>query len=126
MSFVRFHCDCWWEGIAMARTTLSASSDNSAIAAASVFLIRLFPSPRDFAMRLWDGTVIEADGGWPRFTLAFKTPGALRRMFGLPVEMSLAEAYIRNDFDIEGEMFAAFRLFDAFGSHPWSPKDLLA
>ena len=62
----------------------------------------------------------------PRFTIVLNTLGALRRMFGVPVEVSLAEAYIRGDFDIEGDMFAASELLEAFGKDPWSPGELLA
>ena len=69
--------------------------------------------PRDFAVRLWDGTVWGAEPGMPaRFTLALKHPGALRRMFWPPGEISLSEAYIYDDFDIEGEIEAVFPLAD--------------
>ena len=38
--------------------------------------------PRDFAARLWDGTIWDAEPGQPtRFTLVLKHPGALRSMF---------------------------------------------
>jgi cyclopropane-fatty-acyl-phospholipid synthase len=69
--------------------------------------------PRDFAVRLWDGTVWGAEPGQPaRFTLVLKHPGALRRMFWPPGEISLSEAYIYDDFDIEGEIEAVFSLAD--------------
>ncbi|HJQ28850.1 MAG TPA: cyclopropane-fatty-acyl-phospholipid synthase family protein [Rubrobacter sp.] len=69
--------------------------------------------PRDFAVRLWDGSVWDAEPGMPvRFTLVLKHPGALRRMFWPPGEISLAEAYIYDDFDIEGEIGAVFPLAD--------------
>lgn len=69
--------------------------------------------PRDFAVRLWDGTVWAAEPGQPaRFTLVLKHPGALRRMFWPPGEISLSEAYIHDDFDIEGEIEAVFPLAD--------------
>ena len=69
--------------------------------------------PRDFAVRMWDGTTWCAEPGQPtRFTLALKHPGALRTMFWPPNEISLAEAYIYDDFDIEGEIENVFRLAD--------------
>jgi cyclopropane-fatty-acyl-phospholipid synthase len=69
--------------------------------------------PRDFAVRLWDGTVWDAEPGQAaRFTLVLKHPGALRRMFWPPGEISLSEAYIYDDFDIEGEIEAVFPLAD--------------
>src|SRR5579871_888503 len=69
--------------------------------------------PRAFAIRLWDGTVWEPEPGYPaRFTLILQHPGALRKMF-LPVsELSLAEAYIYNDIDIEGDIEAIFSISD--------------
>jgi cyclopropane-fatty-acyl-phospholipid synthase len=69
--------------------------------------------PRDFAVRFWDGTVWEAEPGQPaRFTLVLKHAGALRCMFWPPGELSLAEAYIHDDFDVEGRIEAVFPLAD--------------
>ena len=66
---------------------------------------------RDFAVRLWDGQIIPVRAGLPsRFTLVLTHPGALRRMFFPPGELTLAEAYLRGDFDIEGDMVAAMSL----------------
>ncbi len=46
--------------------------------------------PRNFAVRLWDGTTWEAEPGQPtRFTLVLQHPGALRMMFLPPNELSL-------------------------------------
>lgn len=72
---------------------------------------------RHFAVRLWDGTVWRPDpdmGEPPDFTLVLQHPGALRKMFLPPGELSLAEAFIYNDFDIEGDMEAVFPLADQF------------
>jgi len=82
--------------------------------------------PRDFAVRLWDGTVWAAEPGQPaRFTLALKHPGALRRMFWPPTEISLAEAYTYDDFDIEGEIEAVFPLADRLLARRRSPAEVL-
>jgi len=64
---------------------------------------------RDFQVRLWDGTTWGAEKQ-PRFTLVLKHPGALRAMFLSPSELTLGEAYIYDDFDIEGDIEAAFEL----------------
>ena len=48
----------------------------------------------------------------PRFTLVFNHPGALREMFLSPSELALGETYIHGDFDIEGDIDAAFDLAD--------------
>ena len=71
--------------------------------------------PRDFAVRLWDGTVWEPDGGREaRSTIVLRHPGALRAMFWPPGELTLSEAYVYDDFDIEGELEAVFPLADHF------------
>jgi cyclopropane-fatty-acyl-phospholipid synthase len=65
----------------------------------------------DFAVRLWDGTTW-GDRERPRFTLVLKHPGALRNMFTASSELALGEAFIFDDFDIEGSIEAAFELAD--------------
>ena len=79
----------------------------------SEFLGALFKDypGRNFQVRLWDGTVWGA-AKQPRFTLVLKHPGALRAMFSSPSELTLGEAYIHDDFDIEGDIEAAFDLAD--------------
>lgn len=64
---------------------------------------------RDFQVRLWDGTSLGTEKQ-PRFTLVLKHPGTLRAMFSSPSELTLGEAYIYDDFDIEGDIEAAFDL----------------
>src|SRR3990170_2808190 len=69
--------------------------------------------PRDFAVRLWNGTDWGPGEGQPaRFTLVLRRPGALRRMFLPPTELSLGDAYIHGDFDVEGDFEYAFSLGD--------------
>lgn len=70
--------------------------------------------PREFAIRLWDGTTLEADAGRAaRFTVVLKHPGALRAMFLSPSELSLGEAYIYDDFDVEGDIEGIFPAVNA-------------
>lgn len=67
--------------------------------------------PRDFAVRLWEGTTWEPEPGLPaRFTLVLKHPGALRRMFWQPSSLTLGEAFIYDDFDIEGDIEHVFEV----------------
>jgi cyclopropane-fatty-acyl-phospholipid synthase len=62
---------------------------------------------RAFDVRLWAGRVLEADtGDDPPFTLVLTHPGSLRRMLIPPGELTLAEAYLRGDFDVEGDIVA--------------------
>src|SRR5438552_383955 len=63
--------------------------------------------PRDFAVRFWDGSVWEPEAGQePRFTLVLTHPGSVRRMFWPPRRLTVTEAYIFEDYDIEGDMEA--------------------
>lgn len=62
-------------------------------------------------VRLWSGAM------WPDeqrrdAVIAVNHPGALGRMFLPGTEVGLAEAYLRNDFDIEGDIEAAFEVGD--------------
>ncbi|HEX4921797.1 MAG TPA: class I SAM-dependent methyltransferase, partial [Candidatus Bathyarchaeia archaeon] len=66
---------------------------------------------RDFQIRLWDQTTWGTENR-PRFTLVLKHPGTLRSMFSSPSELTLGEAYIYDDFDIEGDIEATFDLAD--------------
>lgn len=65
----------------------------------------------EVGVRLWSGAT------WPDeqrrdAVIALKHPGALSRMFLPGTEVGLAEAYLRNDFDIEGDIEAAFEVGD--------------
>ncbi len=71
--------------------------------------------PRNFDVRFWDGSVWKAETPTPDFTLVLKHPGALRSMFRVTdSDLSLGEAYIYDDFDIEGDIFKVFPLEDHF------------
>jgi cyclopropane-fatty-acyl-phospholipid synthase len=62
-------------------------------------------------VRLWDETAWPDDR--PRSAiLVLKHPGSLSRMFLPGTEVGLAEAYLHNDFDIEGDIEAAFEVGD--------------
>jgi cyclopropane-fatty-acyl-phospholipid synthase len=63
------------------------------------------------SVRLWDGTT------WPderprSAVLVLKHCEAFGRMFLPGTEVGLAEAYLHNDFDIEGDIEAAFEIAD--------------
>ncbi|MGA6993877.1 MAG: cyclopropane-fatty-acyl-phospholipid synthase family protein [Candidatus Deferrimicrobiaceae bacterium] len=69
--------------------------------------------PKNFAVRLWDGTVRKPEAGRePVFTLVINRPGALRRMFWRMSDLALGESYIYGDFDVEGDFESAFALED--------------
>ncbi len=77
---------------------------------------------RDFQVRLWDGTSWGTEKQ-PRFTLVLKHPGTLRAMFSSPSELTLGEAYIYDDFDIEGDIEAAFDLAGYLLAHGRSAEE---
>jgi cyclopropane-fatty-acyl-phospholipid synthase len=75
--------------------------------------------PGDFAVELWTGERLgPAPGVPPRFTLRLAHAGALRRMLWPPGELSLAEAFVRGDFEVEGDLAAAFALRERFSPRP--------
>lgn len=108
-------------------TSLAKTTDRT-VAISLAFLQKLLGDyrPRDFAVRLWDGSVWDAEPGQPtRFTLVIQHPGALRAMFWPPTELTLGEAYIYDDFDIEGDIEAVFTLADHFLGRRWSLAERL-
>jgi len=79
---------------------------------------------RSFAVRFWDGSE------WsyldqPQFRFLLKHPGSLRSMFLSPSELTLGEAFIYDDFDVEGDLEAAFELADSLLSRGYSLLDKL-
>jgi cyclopropane-fatty-acyl-phospholipid synthase len=95
-------------------TTLSPE-----IASSVRFLEDLFADAplENVSFRLWDGT------GWPDgrprpATIILRHAGSLRAMFAPRSEKGLAEAYLRDDFDLAGEIEAAFELADVLGNRP--------
>lgn len=82
------------------------------------------PDRREFNVRYWDGTV--EGGGRARrpFTLRIERPGALRRMLLPPNELSIIEAYLSGDVDIDGRVEDAATLGDAINHRIRSPRTL--
>ncbi len=76
------------------------------------------------AVRLWDGTTWQPEPAEPaRCTLVLQHPGALRKMFVPPSDLSLGEAYIYNDFDIEGDVEALLPLMEHFLNGHWGKME---
>ncbi len=75
-------------------------------------------------MRLRDSEELPADSP-ASFTLVLNHPGALRRMFSLPIELSFGEAFINKDFDIEGDIFSAFAWMDSMAASSLSPANFI-
>jgi cyclopropane-fatty-acyl-phospholipid synthase len=82
---------------------------------------------RHFAVRYWDGVVDRptSPGSLPvAFTLAIRSPGALRRTFLSASELHLGQAYVRGDIDVEGNMEAAVELGEMLRLRLASPGNL--
>jgi cyclopropane-fatty-acyl-phospholipid synthase len=90
-----------------------SSSRQDPVAISIDFLEHLFAGygQRNFHVRFWDGSCW-GDSRTPDFTLVLNHPGALRTMFLSATELSIGEAYIYKDFDVEGDLEAAFELSD--------------
>jgi cyclopropane-fatty-acyl-phospholipid synthase len=80
------------------------------------------PEARGFAVRYWDGSGDQRGAGAaPAFTLVLRHPGALRRMLYPPSELGLAEAYLHDDYDLEGDVEAAVGLLAELAGYFRSP-----
>ena len=74
-------------------------------------------------VRLWNGICWPEEGSYAA-TLVLKHPGALRAMFLPGTELGLGEAFIYDDFDVEGQIEAVFPLADglAEATSDWQKK----
>jgi cyclopropane-fatty-acyl-phospholipid synthase len=79
------------------------------------------PEQRTFDVRFWDGTVDRGATPNPSYTLVLNRPAALRRMLLPPNELSIVEAFIAGDVDIDGSMEAASNLGEQIGGRLRSP-----
>jgi len=82
-------------------------------------------TPRDFAIRFWDGTIAGPDPGQEaRFTLVLNHEGALRRMLSpFHQKYALGEAYIFGDFDVEGDLSAFILLLKHWIEKKWTWRE---
>jgi len=61
-------------------------------------------APRNFAVRFWDGSTWAPESDQvARFTLVLNHAGSVRKMFWPPRVLSPLQAYLYDDFDIEGD-----------------------
>lgn len=100
---------------------------NPAIQTTKRVLVELFgpPAQRAFRVQLWDGSVegpaIDEAAG---FTIVLRRPGALRRMLLPPSELAIGEAYLRDDFDVVGNLEEATGLAESLMARFQSPARL--
>lgn len=108
--------------------TLATKATNQAVQVTLSLLADVFSSSpaSHVAVRLWDGTTWKPEPAEPtRCTLVLQHPGALRKMFLPPSDLNLGEAYIYNDFDIEGEIEAILPLMGYFVEGRWGKVERL-
>ena len=111
-------------------TTMTRQADvtgGSASKALAIFRLLLRDyQPRDFALSFWDGSQWLPESGSPRFTLMVKHPDALRRMLKANTnDLSLSEAYISGDLDVEGDLEAAMPMANYLASRNWPALTIL-
>src|SRR6185312_5606322 len=83
--------------------------------------------PRNFEIELWDGMRWQPEPGqFRRFTWKINSPTAVRSVFTSASQLALAEAYICNDFDIDGDIEIIFPLADYFSNLSSTRKIQLA
>jgi cyclopropane-fatty-acyl-phospholipid synthase len=103
-----------------------AASSDVCVRATHNVLARLLTGygPRDFAVRFWDA------GEWPaeresRFTFILNHPGSLRAMLLPPNRLTIGEAYIFGDYDVEGDFDTFFAVITHWGSRRLGLRDKL-
>ncbi|MEW6422607.1 MAG: cyclopropane-fatty-acyl-phospholipid synthase family protein [Deinococcota bacterium] len=91
----------------------SATSEQLREAALDV-LDAALPQKRTFDVQLWDGTVLPATVQPAAARLLLNSEHSLGRMLRLPLDLALGEAYLRGDFEIEGDMSVVAGITEAF------------
>ena len=98
----------------MGGSPASTAKTGAEIGATLALLRRLFPAADsgNVSFKLWGGSL------WPdetprAATIELKNPDAVWSMFCPGTEKGLAEAYLRDEFDIQGDIEAACELADA-------------
>jgi hypothetical protein len=102
-------------------------ADNNATKALTILKMLLQDyHPRNFSVRLWDGSQWPAETDPPRFQLIFKHPAALWCMLrNATTDLSISEAYIRKDLDVEGDFGEAIVFGFYLLAHNFSPSTVM-
>jgi cyclopropane-fatty-acyl-phospholipid synthase len=103
------------------------SADRTAAKALTIFQLLLKDyHPRDFTIAFWDGSVWPAESDPARFTLIVRHPDALRSMLKVGAsDLSVSEAFITGDFDVEGDFKAAMPVANYLISRRWPASTML-
>lgn len=87
----------------MIAETFASSDPHARIAVAALRVIFGDAYAREFGIRLWDGTKIDASET-ERFVLVVNSAGALRAAFAPPLELSAGRAFGTGMLDVEGDL----------------------
>ncbi len=80
-----------------------------------------------FSIRLWDGSVWSSSLDQPpACTIVLQNPMALRPLMTEPSEVSLGEAFIHGDLDVEGDIFSVFSIAEHLLNRPRRPRQQIA
>ena len=72
-----------------------------------------------FSLRLWDGWHWNSTQDHPcTCTVVIHTPDALRSLAGSADEVTLGEAFIQKELDVEGDLFSAFSIVEYLMQRP--------
>ena len=76
-----------------------------------------------FSIRLWDGWRWQSPAkGEPACTIVFHSEHALRALVVHPSELSLGEAFLSKDIDVEGDLFSVFAVTEHIFQCPRSQR----
>src|SRR3989442_13041394 len=78
-----------------------------------------------FAVRLWDGTLVEVGHGAPVCTAVVHRAETFVRLIPDPTPLNFAEAYVEGALDIEGDLFAPTKGADAMEESRLALRDRL-
>ena len=92
----------------------SAATPEQLRTAALDVLEAALPQQRTFDVQLWDGTVLPASVPPATARVILNSEHALGRMLRLPLDLALGEAYLRGDFEIEGDVSVVAGITEAF------------
>jgi cyclopropane-fatty-acyl-phospholipid synthase len=72
-----------------------------------------------FSIRLWDGWQWPSSARTePVCTIVIETPGALEALIAEPNEITLGEAFIHRELDVEGDIFSVFTIAEHIINRP--------
>lgn len=70
----------------------------------------------EFSVKFWDGTELQL-APVSRFTMVLRHPRVVRNLFDSPNELTLGEAFVRGDLDVEGDLGEALQFAEMLMSY---------